>query len=301
MFVFRHIGHSFVIIKQLPLDFFTELCSTILYDMKKLIYCIFTFSLFMCFTACEMFEAHPYDTYVRGEKNLNEKNIKEITSALKDKKEFRFAYISDTQRWYDETEAVVADINKRGDIDFVIHGGDLSDFGATHEFILQRDIMLDFRMPWVALLGNHDCLGTGEDVFEEIWGNPNYYFQAGNVLFICLNTNCMEYDYSEPVPDFSFLENLMKNLPEGVEKTIVVMHVPPFDLEFNNNVANVFQLYLKEFPNLQFCMNGHAHSYAINEFFDDGVLYYQTPCAKDRAYLVFTIKEEGYEHELIEY
>ena len=180
-------------------------------------------------------------------------------------------------------------------------GGDISDFGATHEFILQRDIMLDFKMPWVALLGNHDCLGTGEDVFEEIWGEPNFYFQAGNVLFICLNTNCMEYDYSEPVPDLSFLERLMKNLPEGVERTVVVMHVPPFDLEFNNNVANVFQLYLKAFPNLMFCMNGHAHHYKINDFFDDGVLYYQTPCAKLRGYILFTITEDGYEHELIEF
>jgi len=196
---------------------------------------------------------------------------------------------------------MVANINRRGDVDFVIHGGDISDFGATHEFILQRDIMLDFKMPWVALLGNHDCLGTGEDVFGEIWGNPNFYFQAGNVLFIGLNTNCMEYDYTEPVPDLSFLERLMKNLPEGVERTVVAMHVAPFDLEFNNNVANVFQLYLKAFPNLMFCMYGHGHHYNINDFFDDGILYYQTPCAKYRSYILFTITEDGYEHELIEY
>ena len=269
--------------------------------MRKLFYSLFILCSSLCFQACDMFEAHPYDAYVRGEKDMNETFIKQINENLKDRKTFRFAFISDTQRWYDETEDVVADINRRGDVDFVIHGGDISDFGATHEFILQRDIMLDFKMPWVALLGNHDCLGTGEDVFEEIWGEPNFYFQAGNVLFICLNTNCMEYDYSEPVPDLSFLERLMKNLPEGVERTVVVMHVPPFDLEFNNNVANVFQLYLKAFPNLMFCMNGHAHHYKINDFFDDGVLYYQTPCAKLRGYILFTITEDGYEHELIEY
>lgn len=269
--------------------------------MKRLFYLPFILLITFCFSACDMFEAHPYDAQVRGEKDLNEKFIQQIEANLKDKKTFRFAFISDTQRWYDETEELVADINKHDDIDFVIHGGDLSDFGATHEFIMQRDIMLDFNMPWVALLGNHDCLGTGEDVYEEIWGEANFHFQAGNVLFICLNTNCMEYDYTEPVPDFAYLERLMKNLPEGVEKTIVVMHVPPFDLEFNNNVANVFQRFLKEFPNLQFCMNGHAHHYKINDFFNDGVLYYQTPCAKYRGYILFTITEDGYEQELIEY
>lgn len=269
--------------------------------MKRLIYLVSILLFFCLLQSCDMFEAHPYDTKVKGRKGLNEKFIEQINENLKDRQTFRFAFISDTQRWYDETEDMVHAINERTDIDFIIHGGDLSDFGATHEFVLQRDIMLGFNRPWVALLGNHDCLGTGEDVFETIWGDPNFYFQAGNVLFICLNTNCMEYDYSEPVPDFSFLEHLMKNLPEGVEKTVVVMHVPPFDLEFNNNVANVFQLYLKEFPNLQFCMNGHAHHYKINEFFNDGVLYYQTPCAKYRGYILFTITEEGYKHELIEY
>ena len=269
--------------------------------MKKLFYLSILVLTMLGTQSCDMLESHPYDAYVRGEKNLNEKNIRLLEEKLKDKKSFRFAFISDTQRWYDETKDMVADINRRADIDFVIHGGDISDFGATHEFIMQRDIMLDFQMPWFALLGNHDCLGTGEDVYKEVWGNPNFYFRAGNVLFICLNTNCMEYDYSEPVPDFSFLENLMKNLPVGVEKTIVVMHVPPFDLEFNNNVANVFQLYLKEFPNLLFCMNGHAHSYQVNEFFNDGVLYYQTPCAKKRSYIVFTLTEDGYEHEVVEF
>jgi Icc-related predicted phosphoesterase len=248
-----------------------------------------------------MLEAHPYDAKVRGEKNLNEKYILQIGENLKDQKSFRFAFISDTQRWYDETEDAVHAINQRNDIDFVIHGGDLSDFGATHEFIMQRNIMLGFNIPWITLLGNHDCLGTGEDVYEEIWGNPNFYFQAGNVLFICLNTNCMEYNYSEPVPDFSFLEKLMKNIPECVEKTIVAMHVPPFDLEFNNNVANVFQLYLKEFPNLQFCMYGHGHNYRTDNLFNDGILYHQTPCIKKRGYILFTITENGYEEELVEF
>ena len=269
--------------------------------MRKLFYFVLILCASLSFPSCNMVEVHPYDAHVRGPQNLNETHIREIHEVLKEQKSFRFAFISDTQRWYDETKDMVKDINLRGDVDFVIHGGDLSDFGATHEFILQRDIMLGFHMPWVALLGNHDCLGTGEDVFQTIWGKPNFHFQAGNVLFVCLNTNSLEYDYSEPVPDFSYLENLMKNLPEGVEKTIVVMHVPPFDLEFNNNVANVFQLYLKTFPNLQFCLNGHAHSYQINEFFNDGILYYQTPCAKKRGYLVFTITENGYEHELIEF
>lgn len=135
--------------------------------------------IIMGLQGCEMFEAHPYDTFVRGEKNLNEKHIKRIETTLCGKDTIRFAFISDTQRWYDETKDFVRSINKRQDIDFVLHGGDLSDFGATHEFILQRDILFGLRMPWVSLLGNHDCLGTGENVFNEIFGTPNFHFVAG--------------------------------------------------------------------------------------------------------------------------
>lgn len=58
--------------------------------------------------------------------------------------------ISDTQRWYNSTEDVVKALNARGDIDFVIHGGDQSDFGVTKEFIWMRDIFNKFRCPTYA-------------------------------------------------------------------------------------------------------------------------------------------------------
>ena len=111
--------------------------------MRKIFQLTILFFTIILFHSCEMFESHPYDVSVRGEKNLNEKNIRELDENLNDKQSFRFAFISDTQRWYDETKEMVADINKRKDIDFVIHGGDISDFGATHEFVMQRDILLD--------------------------------------------------------------------------------------------------------------------------------------------------------------
>lgn len=261
---------------------------------------LLTLFLFI-FYGCDMFEAHPYDAKISGPQYINDTHITLIEERLKEKKSFRFAFISDTQRWYDETQDVVRSINARNDIDFVIHGGDIADFGATHEFIMQRDIMLGFQMPWVTIIGNHDCLGTGENVYKEVFGKPNYSFQAGNTLFICLNTNALEYDYSEPIPDFGFLEELITHLPEGVERTIVAMHAPPFDDVFNNNVACVFQLYLKTFPNIMFCLNGHRHSMAITDLFDDGILYYQTPNIKKRQYLIFTLNEEGYEYEVVDF
>ena len=68
-----------------------------------------------------MIEYHPYDLDIDGETGINDKNIQEIEQSLQTKETISFAVISDTQRWYDETEDAVENINARNDIDFVIH------------------------------------------------------------------------------------------------------------------------------------------------------------------------------------
>ena len=44
-------------------------------------------------------------------------------------------------------------------------------------------------VPYVGLIGNHDCLGTGEETFRIVFGDPNFSFIAGRIKFVCLNTN----------------------------------------------------------------------------------------------------------------
>lgn len=267
--------------------------------MRKL---LFVFITFLSFQSCEMIEYHPYDGRIKGETGINAKNIARIEAACSGKKSIRFAMIGDTQRWYDETEKFVKALNKRNDIDFVIHGGDISDFGLTKEFMWMRDIMNKLTVPYVALLGNHDCLANGEEIFHKIFGEENYSFLAGNVKFICLNTNALEFDYSHPVPDFQFIENQFADDRAEYEKTIFAMHVRPFSEQFNNNVANVFQRYIKEFKSLQFCLNAHDHHVALDDLFEDGVIYYGTSNIEKKKYLLFTINEDdSYEYEVVDF
>ncbi|MCI1779822.1 MAG: metallophosphoesterase [Bacteroidales bacterium] len=252
-------------------------------------------------TSCNIFDYHPYDVKIYGDTGLTAKNTAKIEDSLKGKKTFRFAMISDTQRWYDETEDAVESINARGDIDFVIHGGDQVDFGLTKEYLWMRDILKLFDMPWVTVLGNHDCIGTGNDCYKKIYGDYNYTFTAGNVRFIFLNTNALEFDYGTAVPDFSFLKKQLNNYPAEACRTIFVIHAPPFDVEFNNNVNYVFEDYLLKFPNPMFVLYGHVHQFKAGELFDDGLMYYACTKIKDRAYYVFTINENGYDYEIVNY
>ena len=259
------------------------------------------FAGMLILTGCDMIEYHPYDMDIDGETDINATNIRRIESTLEGRKEIAFAVISDTQRWYDETEDAVEAINARKDIDFVVHTGDLSDFGLKLEFEKQRDILNRLDVPYVCLLGNHDCLATGEEVFHRIFGEENFAFTAGNVRFVCLNTNALEYNYTTAVPDFSYLKTELETIPSQVEKTVVAMHAGPFSEQFNNNVAYFFEETIKRFPDLQFCIYGHGHNVAVNEFFDDGILYYECASAKKRSYLHFTLNDNGYTYEAIDY
>ena len=199
------------------------------------------------------------------------------------------------------SEDFVKAINQRNDIDFVIHGGDMSDFGLTKEFLWQRDIMNGLHVPYVALIGNHDCLGTGAETYKAVFGPTNFSFIAGDVKFVCLNTNALEYDYSEPVPDFTFMENEITNRRDEFEKRVICMHARPYTDVFNDNVAKVFQHYVKQYAGIQFCTAAHTHHHQDDVIFDDGIHYVTSDCMDYRTYLVFTITPEKYEYELVKY
>lgn len=258
--------------------------------------------LLLCTTSCEMIEYHPYDGRIRGERELNPKNIARIEESCNEKEKLRFAVISDTQGWYDDTEDFVRQMNKRNDVDFVIHTGDLSNYGATKELEWMRDRLAKLNIPIVCLLGNHDCLGNGLEIYHQLFGTENFAFQAGDIRFICLNTNALEFDYSKPIPDFGFLKEELAGSAGRPEqkRTVVAMHARPGTEQFNNNVAEVFQLYLNLFPGLQFCLYGHGHHVRVDDLFGDGILYYECASIHARSYLLFTFKPEGeYSYEAV--
>lgn len=262
---------------------------------------IFILSL-IAFSGCDMFDYHPYDGHITGETGINAKNIARIEEATAGKTTIKFVMMGDSQRFYDETEEFVHTVNNRTDIDFVIHGGDVTDFGATKEFMWMRDIMNGLTVPYVTILGNHDCLGNGQEVYNTIFGEENFSFLAGNIKFVCMNTNALEFDYSKPVPDFTFMEQELNQQRPGHEKTIFAMHVRPYSEQFNNNVAWVFQDVIKRFPNLQFCLNAHDHHVQADDLFNDGVIYYGSASMDKRSYLVFTVTpDNNYTYEVVEY
>ena len=135
-------------------------------------------------TSCDLIDYHPYDVHITGDTDVNAKNIARIEAGCLNKQQVRVAVIGDSHRWYDELKLFVKAINRRDDIDFVIHDGDLSEYGYTQEFLWTRDCLNGLKIPYVALIGNHDCLGTGRDAYRAVFGDTDFSFIAGRIKFV---------------------------------------------------------------------------------------------------------------------
>lgn len=256
----------------------------------------------LALVGCEdIFSYHPYDTRFSGETDINNHNIKRIETECRDKDTLHFVFTGDTHEWYADTRDMVKSINARDSIDFIIHGGDLTDAGLTEEFIWQREVLSKLNKPYVALIGNHDFLGTGDEVYTKMYGKLDFSFIAARVKFVCLNTNATEYDYMAAVPNFDFMEEQLTADSSMFDRTIVCMHACPYSDQFNNNVAKAFEHYINLFPGLICCLKAHDHSVSANDIYGDGVIYYGCASAVHRTYLLFTITPTDYKYEVVSY
>ena len=248
----------------------------------------------------DAFDTHPYDVHIKGETGINAKQIAIIENQFANKDTLRVAFISDTHLWHSDARDQIADVNRRN-VDFVVHCGDLTDTATAKEFEWSRDILMGLHSPFVALVGNHDFLGTGNQTYEVMYGAMNFSFIAGRIKFLCLNTNATEYNYLAAIPDFDYMEEEMVKDMEKFDRTIIVMHAPPYSDQFNNNVCKSFRRYLDLFPGLMCCVYGHNHEDMVSDMYNDGLIFYGIDCAAHRNYRLFTITPDGYEVEKIDY
>lgn len=249
---------------------------------------------------CGKVEYHPYDGRVSGRTGINAAAMKAIEDSCRGKDSVCFAVISDTQRHYSETAALVRAINAMEGVDFVVNLGDLTDFGETKEFEWMRRELEKLSVPYVCLLGNHDCLGTGKHVFPRIFGKPDFAFTAGPVRFVCLNTNSREYGSDAAVPDFGFISSQADGFPPAAACTVVAMHAPPYSEQFDSGSEEVFEREISRFPNLLFCLHGHNHHATARQLFSDGVVYYGCANAARRSMLVFMVGRNSYTFHEVE-
>ena len=185
-------------------------------------------SVFIALLLTSCFDIHPYDVVSDGDREINKRQIDSIQAKFSNSTTLRIAFISDTHLWLADAKDQVADINRRGNIDFVVHLGDLTDTATEKEFEWSHDILKGLHCPYVALIGNHDFLGTGNQIYRKMYGKMDFSFIAGRVKFVCLNTNATEYDYLAAVPNFDFMEEEFTTDTDRFDRIVMLMHAAPY-------------------------------------------------------------------------
>ena len=217
--------------------------------------------LVFAFFACEKFAYSP-NQVLPDEKyrNLNEKSISQFINKITDT--IVIAVIGDTHNFYDATSNVITKINKIPGIHFVIHTGDLVNFGLEKEYIWMHELLLNLKPPYVVVAGNHDLIGNGSQLYKTIYGKFNFSFIFNEYKFIYLNSNSREFNFSNNVPDIDWLNTELEDTV-NYKHAIVVNHVPSYDSDFNPNLADDYLNTLDRFGKVLLSINGHNHNFSF--------------------------------------
>lgn len=172
----------------------------------------------------------------------------------------RFAFFSDTH--YSEGSGAVRDlsrcvkdVNTLDNLDFVLVGGDLTDFGTDEEITAVKQILDSLRYKYYVVAGNHDAKWSesGCNTFLKVFGYENFEFECKGWRFI--GCNCGPDMRMAPalIPQESM--EWLKGLKPGV-KTVFVNHYPQ-----DTSVLNYFDV-TRELKRIgtRFELGGHWHS-----------------------------------------
>jgi 3',5'-cyclic-AMP phosphodiesterase len=255
--------------------------------------------------SCEKFEFSPYEVLVRdGEKNLNLVNTARIQAlGLQPGDTIRIALISDTQRFYDETEDVVDAINERSRqkgkrIHFVFHGGDITDFGLTDEYRWIQERLVKLQMPYLAVIGNHDHVGNGKVVYEKMYGPLDFSVTIARNRFVFINSNSLEYEKDVP-PNLAYLQQALADT-DNYTNAFVIAHVPPFDADFDKSKEQAFAGLIRQYD-VRYSIHGHQHTHRIRQPYEDGKDYLVIGSVENRSYLVLTIVGRQASYEVVNF
>ena len=217
----------------------------------------------LLFVSCDkVFEFSIYSAYVSSSRcNTTRKNLDKLSGTAELPFEpFKIAFISDSHLYYDDLESALKHINQRDDIDFVIHGGDMTDMGLIKEYNNFQDIMEKLNKPYFTVIGNHDCLANGLAIYREMFGYENYSFTYRDCKFVFFNDVVWELNHKEP--DFIWLTQELYNTPPEIKHIFLITHIPPWTDQFFLSSFLFFNELTNRF-NVRMTIHGHNHNSEI--------------------------------------
>lgn len=187
-----------------------------------------------------------------------------VASSASSHEGVKFAYLADVHisvgtTNVEDLENSVKDINTMGDIEFVILGGDITEFGSDQEILLAKSILDKLTCPYYILSGNHDSKWSesGCNTFAKVFGYESFDFEVGGIRFIGCNSgpNMRMAPALVPRESIVWLDSLTKAIPRGTP-VIFVNHYPLTDEMLNYKDVLTFL----SRTNIQLALCGHGHN-----------------------------------------
>ena len=206
-----------------------------------------------------------------------------------------FAYISDTHigsgSGQADLEKCIADMNTRPEIQFVIHAGDVTEFGADSEIETAKNVMDRLSKPYYIVPGNHDAKWSesGCNTFNKVFGGSDFAFEKGGILFCGTGSgpNMRMGMAQVPRESMVWLDSLIKATP--ADKPVIYVNHNPVE----KSLSNWDQVYdILKRGNLVLTMGGHWHTNNYRTY--DGV-----PAVIGRSTLAHTPKFGGAGYNIV--
>jgi 3',5'-cyclic AMP phosphodiesterase CpdA len=250
--------------------------------MKKLIFLFFVIALTGCEYELSPWETDPHCPGVSVAENLArlaafEESIGKVDS-------YRVAVIGDPQQYPGAFEDTIEHINTLKDVHFTLVVGDLAETGVKAEFEWMCKAMSKSDIPMIAVVGNHDAISFGQDIWLDVFGDFDFAFTYQNTRFVAYNDN--QYEFGVP-PDRDWLHKEAQPL-EGeadFDHIIGVSHVPPWDDNegFDESLsASGYEL----------TVHGHESSFDFWQRDDVGLPHYITTQNRDPGFGMITISPD---------
>lgn len=183
---------------------------------------------------------------------------------------FNFSIVGDSQVGLEGFNNARKRINQQ-DTSFTVILGDLTDRGLKKEWDWVGNIVEKFDRPVLTVVGNHDGLSNGKELYREMFGPLNYSFYYNGVKFVMWNNNHYEWNI-----DLDWLEIEANYYP-----TIILSHQPPYSGTMTDEQeARWFEI--RHNGNVISSVHGHMHHfYETNE---DGLPIFTVERVEHGAY-----------------
>lgn len=214
----------------------------------------------------------------------------------------KIALVSDTHYHFEDLEDAIDDINHRGDATFVVATGDITENGLKKEFEIFHDVMARLSVPYLTVIGNHDYLANGGEVYRLMYGDFNYQFAFQGISFVMFDNVIWE---SNKAADYEWLEHAMSESAESDETShplrhkIIFSHIPPFDGQLEEK-RDLFHSLLRK-HGASISIHGHRHEYFNDDLMGDGLHYVTVGSPEKRSYAVLTVTNDSVTVEQIHF